>query len=333
MNCRTGTSLALSGFGRFAKGWPASYVEPESIRADRWVVGDEVVEFTPAGEIVWRWNSFDHLDRNRIGYDAFDVYWEVRGFPGHADWTHGNGVCQDPRDDGVIVSLRLQDAVLKIDRSSGSIRWILGDHRDWSPDLASKLLRPVGASFRWPWHGHNPRLTSDGTIVMFDNGLYQARPGMPPAPLHTSFSRGVEYRVDEEAMVVEQVWASANTDDEVMERTVAMGDAHRFEDSDTALVIHSVTMPKGRDDIGWEEADRSVRHVSEFPSGARILEYDRKDIGNIVLDVSIQDPDDLIQWEVFNGFRKRSLYPENSGVTMIDGTRSVRHPLSRAFCE
>ena len=247
------------------------------------------------------------------------MVWEVRGFPGHAEWTHGNGVCHDPEDDGVIVSLRLQDAVFKIDRTPGSIRWILGDHRNWGPGLAEKLLTPMGASFRWPWQGHNPRLTSEGTIAMFDNGLYQARPGEPPVPLHKSFSRSVEYREDEGAMTVKQVWSSAVTQDQAMDRIIAMGDAHRLEDSDTVLVIHSVAMPRGRDDVGWEEAERSVRHVSEFPSGARVLEYDRQDIGNIVFDLSVQDPDDLIQGEVFNGFRRRSLYPEGCGVRMVEG--------------
>ena len=49
------------------------------------IVGDEIVEFTPDGEVVWRWNAFDHLDTGRIGYEAFDAYLDVRGFPGHAD--------------------------------------------------------------------------------------------------------------------------------------------------------------------------------------------------------------------------------------------------------
>ena len=65
-----------------------------------------IVEFTPSGEVVWRWDSFDHLDPYRIGYDALDAYWHVRGFPGAADWTHGNGVTYDARDDSVLVSLR-----------------------------------------------------------------------------------------------------------------------------------------------------------------------------------------------------------------------------------
>ena len=314
-----GNFLALSGHSRHVKDWPASVHEPDRVRADREIVGDMIVEFDASGEVMWRWDSFDHLDPYRIGYDALDAYWHVRGFPGAADWTHGNGVTYDQRDDSVLVSLRLQDCILKIDRKSGEIVWILGDHSDWSPELQSRLLTPVGDNFRWPWHMHNPRITSEGTIVLFDNGIYGARPGQQRVPFHRSFSRGVEYRVDELAMTVEQVWASALTDDDVMERTWAMGDAHRLEKSDTALVVHSISMPHGRDDIGLDEEDRTQRYVAEFPSYARILEYARSDIRDILFDLTVRDEDELVQWEVFSAVRVDDLYPDHTGIKLEDG--------------
>ena len=290
------------------------------------VVGDKVVEFTPEGKIVWEWDSFDHLDPNRIGYDALDAFWYIRGFPDHGDWTHCNGVCHDPSDDSVVLSLRLQDCVIKIDRASGELRWILGDHAGWREDLAKKLLTPKGKDFRWPWHGHNPRITPEGTIVMFDNAIYMARPGSEPVPYHKAFSRGVEYRVDEANMTVEQVWASVLRQEDIKERTWAMGDAHRFTETDTAMVIHSIAMPHGHDNIGMDKDDRSVRHVQEYPSYARILEYNRKDIADIVFDMTIRDENELIQWEAFSGVRVQSLYPDHMGVTIEEGDAFVQNP-------
>ena len=314
-----GNFLAVSGHSRLVKDWPASVHEPDTCRADRHVVGDKIVEFTPSGEIVWSWDSFDHLDTQRIGYDALDAYWHVRGFPNHGDWTHCNGVSYDAANDQVIVSLRLQDAVVGVDRASGEIRWILGDHSNWRPDLAAKLLTPVGANFRWPWHGHNPLVTSEGTIVMFDNGIYQARPGQPRLPFEKSFSRGVEYRVDPAAMTVEQVWASALTDADVIERTWAMGDAHRLEASNTALIVHSICMPHGIEGIGMDEDYRSIRFVNELASYARILEYDRDDIHNILFDAEIRDLNELVQWEAFSAVRVSDLYPASAGVVWTEG--------------
>lgn len=312
-----GNFLALSGHSKIVKDWPAS-VHDLSKTADREIVGDMIVEFTPSGEIVWSWDSFDHLDTHRIGYDAHDAYWHVRGFPGAADWTHGNGVTYDPADNSVLVSLRLQDCIIKIDRASGAIVWILGAHENWPKDLQTKLLTPIGDGFRWPWHMHNPRITSDGTIVLFDNGIYGARPGQERIPFHKSFSRGVEYRVDQAAMTVEQVWTSARTEVEVKERTWAMGDAHRLEDRDTSMVIHSISMPHDQDDIGMDEEDRSKRYVSDFPSYARILEYDRQ-THDIVFDMTVRDENEIIHWEVFSGVRVVDLYPESSGTTIEFG--------------
>ncbi|MDE0524516.1 MAG: aryl-sulfate sulfotransferase [Boseongicola sp.] len=311
-----GKFLALSAHAGRVKVWPASVREPDKHKADREIVGDMVVEFTPEGEVVWSWDSFDHPDPDRIGHDALDAYWHVRGFPGAADWTHGNGVAYDESDDSVLVSLRLQDCILKIDRLSGETVWILGDHDGWPARLQGRLLAPIGENFRWPWHLHNPRVTSEGTIMLFDNGIHGARPGQERVAFHESFSRGVEYSVDRDAMSVEQVWSSALTDADAMERTWAMGDAHRLEDSDTALVIHSIAMPHGRDDIGMDEDDRSLRYVSEFPFHARSLEYNRKDIRDIVFDMTVRDENDLIHWEVFSGMRVDSLHPKGSGIKL-----------------
>lgn len=313
----SGHFLALSGHSKVIKDWPAS-VHDLTLTEDREIVGDMIVEFTPEGQVVWSWDSFDHLDTHRIGYDALDAYWHVRGFPNAADWTHGNGVTYDECDDSVVVSLRLQDCVIKIDRASGDIVWILGDHQNWSAAMQSRLLTPKGEHFRWPWYMHNPRITSEGTIVMFDNGIYAARPGHKRLPFAKSFSRGVEYRVDKDAMTVEQVWASALSDDEIKERTWAMRDAHRLEASDTAMVIHSIAMPHGVDDIGMDEEDRTRRYVSDYPSFARILEYDRKS-REVIFDMTVRDEDEIIHWEVFSGVRVESLYPENSGITMKQG--------------
>lgn len=155
--------------------------------------------------------------------------------------------------------------------------------------------------------------------MLFDNGIYGARPGQERIPFHKSFSRGVEYRVDETAMTVEQVWSSALSDNDVKERTWAMGDAHRLEESDTALVVHSICMPHGRDDIGMDEDDRTLRYVAEFPSYARLLEYSRSDIEDILFDMTVRDENELVQWEVFSAVRVDDLYPEHTNIQMADG--------------
>ena len=55
-------------------------------------------------------------------------------------------------------------------------------------------------------------MTVDGTMCIYDNGNYQARPFDPPNQPAQGFSRGVEYHVDEAAGTVEEVWSSADED-------------------------------------------------------------------------------------------------------------------------
>ena len=84
-------------------------------------------------------------------------------------------------------------------------------------------------------------------------------------------------------------------------------------------VIHSIAMPHDRNDIGMDEDDNTKRYVSEFPSYARILEYNRKNIHDLIFDCYIRDENEIIQWEVFSAVRVKNLYPENANVIWTDG--------------
>ena len=99
-----GNFLAMTANARMIDNYFTSESDPDAPRKTQPVVGDNFVEFTPQGEIVWNWNTFDHLDVFRWSYHLMEVYWHNRGFPNHLDWTHGNGITYDPSDDSVIVS-------------------------------------------------------------------------------------------------------------------------------------------------------------------------------------------------------------------------------------
>ncbi|MFM9972588.1 MAG: aryl-sulfate sulfotransferase [Burkholderiales bacterium] len=303
-----GNFLSLNAFARELPNYYTSEFDSDAPRRTQPVVGDEIIEFTPTGEVVWRWNTFEHLDPYRIGYNTFNAYWHVRGFPHHLDWTHGNGVTMDPRDGNIIVSLRIQDAVLKIDRSSGEIIWILGTHDGWSEKYRAKLLHPIG-NLRWPFHGHNPRVTPQGTIVMFDNGIFQARPFAQALPPNKTYSRGVEYLVDEKAMTATQLWASDTQLNEDSHNSWAMGDAHRLPKTDNMLVVYSICFPM-EEGLTYDEWNRANLHPDDMPTWARIREYTRCEPPEVLWEVQIRDPNDVVQWQVYGGLRVASLQPE-----------------------
>ena len=72
---------------------------------------------------VWAWNEFNHLDPNRHPYL----------FP---DWTHTNAVLYSPDDGNILVSMRHQNWVVKVDyqdgKGSGAILWQLGEGGDFT---------------------------------------------------------------------------------------------------------------------------------------------------------------------------------------------------------
>lgn len=109
-----GNILALSTEERLIENFFTSEDDANSPKATQYVIGDEIVEFTRSGNIVWRWNTFDYLDLNRIGYETFVKYWGRRGYnPDARDWTHFNGLFNLSDEDSVLVNSRTQSAVYK----------------------------------------------------------------------------------------------------------------------------------------------------------------------------------------------------------------------------
>jgi len=205
----SGDILTLGTEAREFENYPTSVTDRNAPRNTIHVVGDVVVQFRRDGSIARQWKMLDVLDPYRLSYDSLGRFWNREGYEfiegGTRDWSHGNGVVPDPRDDGIVVTLRHQDAAVKLNRD-GQLVWILGDPAGWSEPFQPYLLRPEG-ELEWPYHLHAPQITADGNLMVFDNGNFRAIPPERPVPHANNYSRAVEYAIDEEAMTVRQVWA------------------------------------------------------------------------------------------------------------------------------
>jgi hypothetical protein len=146
------------------------------------------------------WSLIDMLDPLRIDYLTFTLKSGL-GW----DSEHANAVIEDPRDNSIIVSMRHQDAVVKFSRS-GQLKWILGPHENWNTNLQKYLLTPVGSPFVWNYGQHNPQLTLQGTLLVYDDGNYRASPFAASVADSANYSRAVEYDINEQTMEVSQVW-------------------------------------------------------------------------------------------------------------------------------
>jgi hypothetical protein len=150
-----------------------------------------IQELDPQGNVVWEWNSFDHISLDETGrWYAInagawkpDTQWDV---------VHLNAVEPDG-EDALLISLRHTDAVYKISKDTGDVIWKLGGTT--TPQSLTVLDDPQGA---YPMGGqHDVRLQPDGTITISDNNTGLASP-----------PRAVRYEIDEDDMtatLVEQV--------------------------------------------------------------------------------------------------------------------------------
>ena len=137
------------------------------------------------------------------------------------DWLHVNGLAYDASDNTIIVSGRTQ-GLFKL-TAANRVVWIMGAYRGWGTagdgtDLRTVLLTPLDRNgapitdplvldgtanhpdFEWNWYQHAPKLLPNGHIMLVDNGDNRNFGASP------SYSRAVEYVVDNQARTVKQVW-------------------------------------------------------------------------------------------------------------------------------
>jgi arylsulfate sulfotransferase len=124
------------------------------------VIGDVIIDWDPkANGIAWYWNTFDHLN---LTHDPM----------GPNDWTHSNALVYSPDDGNIMLSMRNQNWVIKINyqdgAGDGSILWHFGPGGDF------KL--PTGEDpVEWNYAQHFPSFLSPNTagnfqLMMFNNG-------------------------------------------------------------------------------------------------------------------------------------------------------------------
>ncbi len=92
------------------------------------VIDGEIQEVDPSGQLVWSWNSKDHIALAETGHWYADnlIPNPSRLPDGRSayDIVHLNSV--DAVDNPLVVSLRHTDAVFGINRASGAVQWKLG---------------------------------------------------------------------------------------------------------------------------------------------------------------------------------------------------------------
>ncbi|MBD3410852.1 MAG: hypothetical protein GF419_11670 [Ignavibacteriales bacterium] len=199
-------------------------------REDAIVAGFVLQELDADHNVVFQWRSWDHID-------ITDSYY----FLGHSvvDYAHVNAF-QMARDGDYLVSCRHLSQILKIDRETGEVIWRLGGK---SNDFEFRGEHEENAPTYFSYQ-HDVRPLDNGRITIHDNGNQH-----PP-----SYSRAVEYRLDEDSLIAEMVWEFDR------ERT-AFG----------AYAANSQRLPNGNTFINWGGTSR-LRFTEVDPEGVIVWE-------------------------------------------------------------
>jgi hypothetical protein len=107
------------------------------------MLGDLIVEITPAGEIVREWKSWEQLDPGTELICPLDH---------RLEWSHCNSLYLAPNGDWIL-SFRRISTIIQVNPKSGKLRWKWGD----------------GTTS----HQHDVKYSSDHTITIFDNGIHR----------------------------------------------------------------------------------------------------------------------------------------------------------------
>lgn len=124
------------------------------------VAGDALVDWDPQQQgPVWTWSTFDHIP---LAHDPVS----------NSDWTHANAVIYSPDDGNLILSMRHQNWIVKINYQNGvgdgRILWHLGPDGDFS-------LPNGQAPMEWNYGQHYPTVFSPNSagifrLMFFNNG-------------------------------------------------------------------------------------------------------------------------------------------------------------------
>jgi arylsulfate sulfotransferase len=177
------------------------------------VVGDNIIDLDQNWNPVWAWNTFDHLDQ-------IPVTRHLNGLP---DWTHSNALVYTAADGNLLISMRHQSWILKIDYNNGAgpgdIIWKLGYQGDFALTQGDV---PSDDPSLWFSFQHFPSLIgqngSQTTLAIWDNGDF--RPLDLDNDLCSPFvgtgvacySRATIFQLDESAKVANLLWDNSPGD-------------------------------------------------------------------------------------------------------------------------
>lgn len=209
--------------GYILQAYDSIYVDMGSlVENGQWanIIFLRIQEFNQNDSLVFEWSSWDYLD--------ISDYTNLNLTSNYISWMHGNSIEIDNSDNNLILSNRTSSEIIKIDRNTGQIIWVLGGPNNQFSFLNDSLN---GFSMQ-----HDVRILSNGNLTLFDNGNHRE----PPV------SRVSEYLLDITNMTAELIWEFTHPNGYY---GLAMGSAQRLPNQNT-LINWGIITQTGNVDLG-----------------------------------------------------------------------------------
>ena len=250
------------------------------------VLGDGLIALDVNWEPIWTWSIFDHFHPN----DLAAIF--GANPPNQWDWSHGNGLGYSEADGSLLLSLRHNNLVLKIDYAdglgAGNVLWRLGPTDNGNGTLT--LTNGTMAEFNYSQHF--PTIFEDGMGVfqmgVWDNGVSRPRDDLgnlcTRADEAGCFSRAVIFEIDELMSTARIIWEDRS--------------------SPFAPIVGSFqNLPNGN--VVWNAGSRSPEATGSI-RGATVREVTRDTPPQTVWQLEVEAVENII---MFTSIRVPSLYP------------------------
>jgi len=192
-------------------------------------------EFDSSHNLIFEWKNSDYMS-------IHDYVDNLNLNSTYRNWMHGNSIEIDV-DGNIVVSNRAMSEVIKFNRTSGEIIWILGGPMNDFTFINDSLYGPN--------RQHDVRRLENGNIMIFDNGDQRDIP----------LTRISEYELDEVNMIATLVWSYSHPDGYV---SLNQGCSQRLDNGNTL--------------ISWGGVSGRGQIITEIDSlGNRVLEFEYPD--------------------------------------------------------
>ncbi|MHC4497767.1 MAG: aryl-sulfate sulfotransferase, partial [Planctomycetota bacterium] len=157
------------------------------------VTGAVIQELDVHKNVIFQWRSIDYIPTT-------DSYRNITG--ARVNYIHVNSCELDEIDGNIILSCRETSELIKISRVTGEVMWRMGaKNEDFTyinehPETAPRHFKLT----------HDARRHANGHLTIFDNGADKR-------DMERTYSRGVEYDLDEVNMTATMVWEYRNDPD------------------------------------------------------------------------------------------------------------------------